>query len=116
MTVFANNIIGPWTWNKYEYLSVNGLVIMLAVVMFFIVISNIITKITNIKPPKLPLYEGLNLEHYTLGFEGTHVNVKKISLKMRVFICIMSALLVITPLNYLLMDLNYSSFWAWIPL
>ena len=112
MDFFATNILGRWDWNTYEHMSVIGVFAMLSVVAFFLIIHKIINK----QPLKFPVDDNLELEHYTFGFEETHLNVKKISLSRRITVYLIAALLIITPLTELIGDSSSYSIWEWIPL
>ena len=108
MIYFALNAGGYYPWT-YGALSIYDVLIMLGVIVFFLIIN----KVFNKQPLKFSVDENLELEQYTFGFEDTHVNMKKRSLPIRVLVCVISTLLIITPLSELLgqMSYNYTYFW-----
>jgi hypothetical protein len=102
MNFFATNTFDLSQWNRYEYISVRGVLAMLSLVAFFLIIN----KIDNKQPLKFPVHENLDLEQYTFGFEDTQVHVKKISLPRRIAVYLIAAILIITPLNELIRGLG----------
>ncbi|MFD2917504.1 hypothetical protein [Psychroserpens luteus] len=107
MNFFIANILGPFPWERFQYISVNGILAMLAVIAFFLIIN----KIFNRQPLRFPKNDNLELEQYTFGFEDTHVNVKKISLSRRIVVYLIAVLLIITPLSELIDDSSSYSIW-----
>jgi hypothetical protein len=99
---FATNVFGPYPWERFEYISLTSVLVMLSVVAFFLLIN----KIFNKQPLKFPVNGDLELEHYTFGFEETHVNVKKISLRKRIAVYVIAVILIVTPLSELLPGLG----------
>ena len=103
MNLFTTNILPHFSWERnYYYISVNGILVMLSVVAFFLIIHKIVNK----QPLKFPVKENLELKHYTFGFEETHVNVGKISRSRRITVCLIAVILIVTPLNELIRGLG----------
>ena len=102
MNYFSTNILPHFYWNRYEYISVNGVFALLAVIAFFLLIN----KVFNKKPLKFSVDGNLELEQYTFGFVETHVNVKKLSLRRRIAVYVIAVLLILTPLSELLPGLG----------
>ena len=102
MNFFTANILPHFYWNRYQYMSVNGVFALFAVIGFFLLIN----KIFNRQPLKFPVNDDLELEQYTFGFEETHVNVKKVSLRRRIAVYVIAVILIFTPLSELLPGLG----------
>jgi len=102
MNLFSTNILPHFTWERYQYISVNGVFAMLAVVAFFVIIHKIISK----KPLEFPVNDKLELEQYTFGFEETHVDVRKISKTRRITAYMIAVIIIVTPLSDLLPGLS----------
>lgn len=107
MNVIANNIIGPWGWNPYEYISIKYAIMLLCVVVFYLILYKLISK----QPLKFPLQKDVALNHYSLAFEEVHYNTKKVPARIRFIACLMTVLLIITPMNELMANQNFYSIW-----
>lgn len=110
MVFFSVNILSPFPWERFYYISVKGVIAMLAVIVVFLIIN----KIFNRQPLRFPKNDDLELEQYTFGFEDTHVNVKKISLSRRIVVYLIAVLLIITPLSEFIGDSSSYSILEWI--
>ncbi|MCD2257688.1 hypothetical protein [Psychroserpens luteolus] len=111
MDFFLTNILGPWSWNRFESISFGGVLAMLGIILFFLIIDRIFNK----KPSRLILENDADFEHYTLGLENYHNSTKRLSLVNRLVMYSIVLLLVLTPLNFLLKltDSYFVSFWSW---
>lgn len=109
MNFFALDAFGHGSWT-YGAISIYDVLALLGVIMFYLIIYKIVNK----KPLKFPMNTPVDLEQYTLGFEETHINVKKRSLPMRITVYIISGLIILTPFSELLGSLSCYSIWDWI--
>lgn len=96
-------------WNRFEAISVLGVLSMLCIVAFFLVIHKIVNK----DFLRVPINKGSNFKQYTFAFEETHFNVKEITIRTRLIIYCMSALLLVTPLYKLIPSLD-TYMWSWV--
>ena len=112
MSFFIVNIFDQGLWNNYEPMSLQGVLIMLGVIGFFLISY----KIMNKRPSKKSIDIELNLEPYTLGFDNYEIASKKVSLLSKIGVFIISLFLVLIPLEDLIYaNTIYDSVsWYWI--
>ena len=72
MNFFIINVLSPFSWNRYEHMSSEGVFIILVALGFLLLLSKVMRK----KPIQFPKVESLELEQYTFGFEETNNKIK----------------------------------------
>lgn len=91
------------SWFRTVDMSAENILIMLGALGFLLLISKVMRK----KPIQFPRVDNTELEHYTLGFEETYTNTKKISLLTKVVLFAMCLIIVFTPLQELLSAISF---------